>query len=173
MEQNPFNDENKTRSAPDATRAHEVSDKPASSEGAEKPAQTRRWLVGVIVVGLVFLTGFLPMWLKAGRHANERDTAQREVKLLQLENLAAAASVDARRGEYESARQAASQLFTALRAELDSGPRSALSVAQQDTLKSLLADRDHLITLLARSDPASAERLTEIYLTCRKALRRG
>ena len=31
----------------------------------------------------------------------------------------------------------------------------------------------HLITLLDRNDPASVERLTEVYLACRKSLRGG
>lgn len=113
------------------------------------------------------------MWLKANRHANERDVARRDLQLSRLELLAAEAAIDARRGEYESARQATSQFFTALRGELDSGKRSSLRPAQRDAIKPLLEQRDSLITLLARSDPASAERLAELYLACRQALRGG
>lgn len=139
----------------------------------EKPAPSGRWLFRVIVITLAFGLGFVPVWLKAGRHADERDMARREVRLLQFESVAAAAALDARRGEYEPARQSASWFFTALSGEIDMGPQSSLNVAQQTALKPLLARRDDLITLLARSDPASAERLTEIYLACRQALRGG
>jgi hypothetical protein len=34
----------------------------------------------------------------------------------------------------------------------------------------LLAGRDEIITLLARSDPASADRLSELYVAYRKAV---
>jgi hypothetical protein len=142
-------------------------------EPSERMALRRYWWVGAIAVVLAFGLGFVPMWLKAGRHASERDSAQRQVRLLQFEVWAAAAAGDARRGEYELARQAASQFFTVLREEVDLGPGSSLSSAQQDALKPLLTQRDNLITLLARNDPASGERLTEVYLACRKSLRGG
>lgn len=173
MEQNPFDDMKETPTPTAAAEPVESSDRPTTTAAVEKPAHRRRWLSGVIVIALAFGLGFLPMWLKAGRHANERDSARREVKLLQFESVAAAAALDARRGEYEAARQSASWFFTALSGEIDMGPQSSLSVAQQTALKPLLARRDDLITLIARSDPASVERLTEIYLACRQALRGG
>lgn len=173
MEQNPFNDVKETRPAPATKAPSKPPEKPAPIEAPAKPAPSRRWLAVLITVVLAFGLGFVPMWLKAGRHGSERDAARHEVKRLQLEGLVAAAAVDARRGEYEPARQAASQFFTALGAELDLAQNSSLSVAQQGALKPLLTQRDGLITLLARSDPASAERLTEVYLACRKALRGG
>jgi len=174
MEQNnPFNDEKKAEPVATAASQRAPSADPAAVEDSRKPSRRGRWLAGGIAIALVFLVGFVPMWLKAGRHSDERDVAQRTVKLLQLEGLAAAAALDARRGDYESARQAASEFFTSLRADLDLGPRSFLSATQQTALKPLLAQRDNLITLLARSDPASAERLTEVYLACRKSLRGG
>jgi len=174
MEQkNPFNDEKETQPVTTATAQREPSEEPAGIKASERTSHRGRWLAGGIAIVLVFLAGFVPMWLQAGRKADERDAAQRQVKVLSLESLAAAAAVDARRGEYESARQAASQFFTTLRADLDLGPRSFLSAAQQAALKPLLTQRDSLITLLARSDPAAAERLTEVYLACRKSLRSG
>lgn len=173
MEQTPFNNEKKTRPVADAAVQRETPSKPTGSEAGKNAAHRGRWVAGIVAALLMFLAGFVPMWLKAGRQADERDAARREVKSLSLESLAAAAAVDSRRGEYESARQAASQFFTALRADLDAGPGSFLSAAQQAELKPLLTQRDGLITLLARSDPAAAERLTEVYLACRKSLRGG
>ena len=84
-------------------------------------------------------------------------------------NLASAA-IDARRGDYEPARQAASQFFTSLRAEIDKGDSSYLTQAQRAAAQPLLDGRDEIITLLARSDPASADRLSELYVAYRKAV---
>ena len=173
MEQNPFNDEKMTQPVSEAPSAPKAEGKAPAVDAVKKASPGKRWLAGGIVIVLVFLAGFLPMWVKAGRHLGERDAARREVKQLQLEIAGAAAAVDARRREYQPARQSASWFFTALRAELDSGIRSSLSVTQRDSLKPLLDYRDTLIMLLARSDPASAERLAEIYLACRKSLRSG
>jgi hypothetical protein len=44
------------------------------------------------------------------------------------------------------------------------------SQQQRDALLPLLAPRDELITLLARSDPASADRLSNLYVVVRKVL---
>lgn len=111
------------------------------------------------------------MWLKAQRHASARDAAQRQVNILELEALIARAAIDARRGEYEAARQTASEFFSSLAEEVNnSAEQSSFNPAQQTNLQPLLKERDDLITLLARSDPASAERLANIYLRFRKAL---
>jgi hypothetical protein len=157
----------------DATAQKSFPDPPVSGGAPAKPARSRRWLAGILAIVLAFGVGFVPARLKAGRHADERDMARREVRLLQLESVAAAAALDARRGEYEPARQSASWFFTTLSAELDAGTKSSLSLAQQDGLRPLLTRRDDLITLLARNDPAAAERLVETYLVCRQVLRGG
>jgi len=132
----------------------------------------RRALIYGVSVVMAFLLGFVPMWLTAGSRATERDTAQRELRLTQLQLAIASSSVDARRGEYELARLSAVDFFTRLRAELDRGDDSAISLAQLDALQPLLGQRDDLVTLLARSDPASAERLANLYVAYRKAMER-
>jgi hypothetical protein len=45
----------------------------------------------------------------------------------------------------------------------------ALTAAQRDALRPLLTQRDELITLLARGDPAAAPRLADMYAAFRKA----
>jgi hypothetical protein len=82
----------------------------------------------------------------------------------------AAAAVDARRGDYEPARQAVSRFFTSLRAEIDKGDTSYFTQSQRAGAQALFAGRDEVITLLARSDPASADRLSDLYVAYRKAL---
>ena len=123
---------------------------------------------GVLI--LVFLLGFVPMWLKARGSATELEIARRELSLSKLQNTIASAALDARRGDYEPARQAASSFFTSLSTEADKGSGSALTDSQKQNIQPLFAGRDELITLLARSDPASADRLADLYASYRKAM---
>ena len=115
-----------------------------------------------------FLLGFIPMWLRANKAVEQRDVAQREVRLRQLQNTLAAAMVDVQRGDYEPARQATSEFYTSLRQQIDAGDASIFSASQREKLKPLLAERDDVITLLARSDPAAVDRLFSIYSTYKK-----
>lgn len=128
----------------------------------------KRLGVNATVVFAALLIGFVPMWLVARTRANERDAVQQALRLTQLENTLAGAAVQARRGEYEPAREAASAFYTNLRAELERSP-SGFSISQREMLQPLLAQRDQLITLLARADPAVAERLANAYVSYRQA----
>jgi hypothetical protein len=130
----------------------------------------RRFLIYGGVVLVAFLLGLIPMWLKARQYAGSLAEAERQLTLVKGQHDLAAAAIDARRGEYEPARQAASQFFTSVRAEIDKGDASDLTQAQRQGVTPLLAARDELITLLARSDPASADRLSELYVKYRAAL---
>ncbi len=131
-----------------------------------KVAHLKRLGVYATVVFAAFILGFVPMWLVSRTRANERDVVQQALRLTQLENGLAAATIQARRGDYEPAREAASTFYTNLRAELDRSP-SAFTVPQREIMQSLLAQRDQLITLLARADPAVAERLADTYVSYR------
>jgi hypothetical protein len=115
-----------------------------------------------------FLLGFVPMWLKVSKSVEQRDVAQREVRLRQLQTNLAEATVDVQRGEYERARQTTSEFYTSLRHQIDAGDSSIFTALQREKLKPLLAERDEVITLLARSDPAGADRLFLIYSTYKK-----
>ena len=132
-----------------------------------KVARLKRLGVYATVVVAAFLLGFIPMWLVARTRANERDVVQQALRLTQLENGLAAAAIQARRGDYEPAREAASTFYTNLRVELDRSP-SGFTVPQREMMQSLLAQRDQLITLLARADPAVAERLADAYVSYRQ-----
>jgi hypothetical protein len=88
-----------------------------------------------------------------------------------MQNSLASAVIDARRGEYELARQTASDFFTALREQMEVSPdKSVITEVQRERLGGLLAGRDEIITLLARSDPAAAERLSDMYVSYRQAM---
>ena len=112
-----------------------------------------------------FLLGFAPMWLKATRAIEQRDAAQRGVRLAQLQNTLAAALIDVQRGQYEPARQLTSDFYTDLRRQIDADSGSLLTPAQREGFRSLLTERDELIMLLARSDAAARDRLFAVYTT--------
>lgn len=130
----------------------------------------RRIIVYAVVLVVVFLLGLVPMWLSARGRAAERDLAQRDLRMCHLEKNLMSSAIDSRRGEYERARLAASNFFTSLREQIDLQDSADLTSQQREGLRPLLNQRDDLITLLARSDPASADRLTEMYVSFRKAL---
>lgn len=145
--------------------SEDVQPKPVKSTSV-----TRRFIIYAGVLLVVFLLGFIPMWLKARTAADSLVAAEHQLTLTRMQVNLASAVIDARRGDYEPARQAASQFFTSLRAELDKGDTSDLTQAQRERLEPLFAGRDEVITLLARSDPASADRLSDLYIAYRKIM---
>ena len=124
-------------------------------------------LYATIALGF-FLLGFLPMWFKSSQAIEQRDAAQRGVRLAQLQNTLAAAVIDVQRGQYEPARQLTSDFYTNLRRQVDGDTASVFTPVQREGLSSLLAERDELITLLARSDPEATDRLFNVYATYNK-----
>jgi len=120
-----------------------------------------------------FLLGFLPMWFKANRAVEQRDAAQREVPLSQLQNTLGTAMVEVQRGEFEPARQRTSDFYTHLRRQIDAGSQSVFTPTQRERLLPLLEERDDLITSLARSDPAAEDRLFEVYSSYNKLTSNG
>jgi hypothetical protein len=118
-----------------------------------------------VALALLFLfLGAVPMWLRASNFAIQRDIAQRELGISQMENQLSESVIMARRGDYEPARQSASDFFTNVRHQVDLGAASSFSQPQREKLSGLLVQRDDIITLLARSDPAAADRLSDFYV---------
>jgi hypothetical protein len=147
-----------------------------NEEKQPKPVKTtssmRRVVIYAAVLLAVFLLGFVPTWLKLRECSSSLSQAEHQLSIARIENALASAVIDARRGDYEPARQAASNFFTSLRAETDRGNDSALSQTQREGLQPMLTPRDEIITLLARSEPASADRLSDLYLSYRKIMKR-
>ncbi len=130
----------------------------------------RRFVIYAGVLLVVFLLGFVPMWLQSRASADGLADAQRRLTLVGMQGNLASAAIDARRGDYEPARQAVSRFFTALREEIDKGDTSDFTQAQRTAVQPLFDGRDEIITLLARSDPSSADRLSDLYVAYRKAM---
>lgn len=160
---------NPKRTAP-SPRLVATPDKPVSEGTSGFSVPWRRvGIYAALALGF-FLLGAVPMWLRARQNATERETAQHELRLNQLGNRLMAATIDARRGDYEPARQTASDFFTSLRSQIDRGAASDLSQVQRGSLTTTLAQRDEIITLLARNDPAAADRLSNLYASYRKTM---
>lgn len=130
----------------------------------------QRFIIYAGVLLVVFLLGFVPMWLRSRTATSNLVVTERQLILARMKNDLASAVIDARRGDYEPARQATSQFFTSLSTEIDKGNTSSLTQAQREALQPLFAGRDELITLLARSDPASADRLSDLFVAYRKVV---
>jgi hypothetical protein len=130
----------------------------------------QRFIIYAGVLLVVFLLGFVPMWLKARAANSSLNETEHQLILVRMKSNLASAVIDARRGDYEPARQAASQFFTSLRAESDKGDTSNFTQAQRQGMQPMFAGRDEIITLLARSDPASADRLSDLYVAYRKIM---
>jgi len=137
-----------------------------------RPAKTTHRIRGFTLylarLLVAFLAGFVPMWLKSRECSSTLSAAERKSNLGKLQNSLGSAAIDARRGDYERARVAASDFFTLLRAETSKGDDSALSPAQKDGAQLLFARRDEIITLLARGDVASADMLSDLYVAYRQ-----
>ena len=138
-------------------------------DGSATANTMKRWLVFAILILLAFLAGLLPMaWKYLGTSSELRD-ANAKVARTQLENTLASAALYARRGEYETARLSASKFFTDVKAAIDSPSTEALSSNEKTVVSDMLIGRDEIITLLSRGDPASADRLSELYVRYKAA----
>jgi acyl-CoA synthetase (AMP-forming)/AMP-acid ligase II len=136
-------------------------------------ASSRRFVVFTVAIFAAFLLGLVPMWLTSRDRARELTHATQQLRAAHLQNLLASAALDARRGDYELARQSASRFFTEARAEADRGSDSAFPPDQVQQLERLFRERDEVITLLARSDPAAAERLSDLFVSFRATVQAG
>ncbi len=108
------------------------------------------------------LVGFISMGLKFRASSSNLSAADQQLNLAKTQNSLASAVIDAWRGDYEPTRQSASNFFRSLRVETDRANDSALSPAQREGVWSLSLGRDEIITLLARNEPASADRLSDL-----------
>jgi hypothetical protein len=145
-----------------------------SADVQPKPVKStsliRRGIIYATLLIVAFLVGFVPMWIKSRECSRNLSEVEHQLNIASIQNSLGSAVIDARRGDYESARQAASDFFTSLRAATDKVDGSALSLAQREEVQSLLTQRDEIITLLARGDLASADLLSDLYVSYREIM---
>ena len=142
------------------------------SEPVKVSHRMRRFTIYVALLVLAFLAGLVPMWLSSRACSSSLAEVERQLSLARMENSLASAAIGARRGDYELARQAASDCFTSLGTETSNGVESALSEAEIADLQPLLTRRDEIITLLARGDATSADLLSTLYASYRTIVNR-
>src|SRR5690348_1504361 len=138
---------------------------------ASSPERSTRFRDFVIVFVIGLLVGFVPMWLRARQRTAERDQALQKLQTSELKDRLSAAALDSRRGQYETARQELSAFFNSLDAVMNRKNDRDITPEKLKSIEPTLSQRDNLITLLARSDPASADRLSDLDLAFRKAVR--
>lgn len=130
-----------------------------------------KWGIFAGIVLIAFLIGLIPMLLQKWEVQSELAKTQTQLRQSEIKGLLTSAIVEAKRGEYEPARQNASSYFTRLRAEEEkSAEESFLTTDVRSKLKPIFDERDAIITMLAQRDPASVERLTNIYATYLQAM---
>jgi len=137
---------------------------------AAKSNKLRRLGIYLALLLVAFLIGLVPMWIKGRQCVNDLTESQRQLNLARIENNLSSAAIYSRKGDYEVARQGLSKFFTSLREENDKGEDSVFNSTQREGLKTLFATRDDLVTLVARSDPTSADRLSELFLSYKKLI---
>ena len=132
----------------------------------------QRLIACCILLLIAFLLGFVPMWLNYRTCSRSLVMVERQLNIALLQNTLASSAIDARRGDYELARQNASAFYLSLQADADKEKNSSFSMAQRERIPQLFNKRDETITLIARSDPASADRLSDIYVLYREIMSR-
>jgi len=142
---------------------------PSASLPTHRRPQPWRAYAITFLAGL--LLGLVPVGVTMFQVRGERDALQHQLRLANLENHLSGAAVLARHGDYPAARDAASRFFSDAQVELDTRGE-ALTPGHRAYLQSALAERDAIITLLARDDAAGAERTTAMYVAYRAAVPR-
>ena len=133
-------------------------------ETAPRSNVLQKWLIRIGLLLLAFLLGFVPMWISNRQLSADLATREKELHRSRVQNALTAATIYARRGEYETARQNTSTFFTDVRSEMDEGDAGILNEQERIGLNRVMAERDEIITLLSRNDPAAAERLSNAFV---------
>lgn len=134
-------------------------------------ARQRNALLIVFSIGIAFGGGAAWQFTQARQARAERDAARQELATVQqqlatqrMEAILAMAVVATQFGHHESARQLASEFFTALQQQA--------GTAAEPALAELLARRDAIITALSRAQPESAIEMANALTSFQRALGR-
>jgi hypothetical protein len=138
--------------------------------GEKKQTFLSKFGIWAVILPVVFLLGLIPMWLQKRTAEQTLEATQKQLRQAQIKDSLMTAIVEGRAGEYEAARQSTSDFFTNLNAEIEKGDGGNLTAEQREKLKPIFANRDNMITLLAQRDPASVDRLAEIYTIYKQAI---
>ncbi len=121
------------------------------------------FIAGGVVVA--FLVGFGWQFGRAHSLAGQLDEARKELTFQRMEAALGAATIEAQRGDFEPARELASDFFTRLQAAVGQA-----SAAGQPQLEQILSQRDQVITELSRADTQAGATLAGLFVRYRAAV---
>jgi hypothetical protein len=124
--------------------------------------EQRLVLFGVAGIVLAFLIGFLWQNMRARDFERRLEAANVELTFERLQSRLSAAVIEADHGNYEIARQLASDFFTGLNNDMQRAPAES-----QQALHAIAGHRDAIITAASRSDPQTGSLLFQLYNTFR------
>ena len=119
----------------------------------------QKTVVGLVILVLVFLLGFMPQYLEKRQLQRELAISIEKLKLSELRDLAGLMLLEGLRQNYGVARDYSSQYFDKLREISEQAENSTLKAALQE----LLSSRDAVTAALSKADPASASQLQAIF----------
>ena len=137
----------------------------ASAQSATR-VRASIWMAAAALLG--FLAGFLLQRARVNGARDDLAQTTRALHAAQLEAVLGAAVIEAQSGRYETARQRASDFYTGLQRQL----LPVIAGEQQEKTRTMLSERDSIITSLARSDPTSSGALASVLVRLRETLRR-
>lgn len=131
----------------------------------------RTFLIVVFLLAAAFLGGFVPKWMEVRTLRTTLAATETQLELANLHRLLGVASHEALRNNYGSAGEAAGRFFSEC-GELAKSDAFSEEPRTRVALESYAAQRDHIMALIAASDPAVRERLLSMYLTMNGVLAR-
>lgn len=133
--------------------------RPFTSRPIDTSMDRKRLIAISVGIALVaFLLGFLPQWTRANGLSDRLSETRHELRMARVEGQIGTALTEALRSNYERSRQLMTEVFSTLQAE---APR--LQGTQRREVEAILAQRDEVVTLLARAAPESVQRLMLIH----------
>jgi hypothetical protein len=116
-------------------------------------------IVAAAVVVVVFLLGFLPMYMKASRLEGELRASRQQLEGAELRDLVGLAYVQASQKNFGLAAETTSRFFN----------RAREVAADRKPIEELTAPRDKITAALAKGDPAAINDLQDLFLKTRQA----
>jgi hypothetical protein len=130
--------------------------------------RNRQIAIAAGIALIAFLLGFFPQWSRANNRSERMQQAEFELRTARTGGKIGAALTESLRSNYERARQLMTEVFGEMQS---AAPR--LSGQQRRETDAILAQRDEIITLLARAAPESSQRLMLLYTRYHTAFQPG
>ncbi|WP_373058684.1 hypothetical protein [Gemmatimonas sp.] len=149
--------------------ANDTKPSPAVDTPSPSPHRWRSafWIGTAALLGLV--AGVLLQYAQLDRARRQVADTSAALQAARLEATLSAAVIEAQSGRFEVARRHASDFYTGLQRRL----LPVLNGAPQGDVRTMLAERDSIITSLARNDPASPGTLTGVLERLRETIHRA